>query len=107
VALIEARGVTKVFNGQAAVKALDLDIDAGEIYGFLGPNGAGKTTTITRIKNPVTGAEEEIYLDNPTGFTSKRSELGMSDVARLTGDGLSLDVSGQYAEYAEFSYSGG
>lgn len=32
---------------------------------------------ISRVKNPVSG-EEEIYLDKPTGFTSKRTELGKS-----------------------------
>lgn len=61
---------------------------------------------ISRIKNPVTGEEEEIYLDKPTGFTSLRSELGMSTVARFRADGLSFDNSGQYAEYAEFEYAG-
>lgn len=60
----------------------------------------------SRVKNPVTGEEEELYLDKPTGFTSKRSELGMSTVDRLNVDGLSWDNSGQYAEYAEFEYSG-
>lgn len=62
---------------------------------------------MTRIKNPVTGAEEELYLDKPTGFTSKRSELGMSTVARLAAHDLSFDNSGHYAEYGQFDYSGG
>ena len=29
-----------------AVKNLNLEVAAGQVYGFLGPNGAGKTTTI-------------------------------------------------------------
>ena len=62
--------------------------------------------SISRIKNPVTGDAEELYLDKPTGFTSTRSELGMSTVARLDSPGLSFDVSGKYAEYAEYEYSG-
>jgi hypothetical protein len=70
--------------------------------------GGGRICEIamTRIRNPVTGQEEELYLDKPTGFTAKRSELGMSTVARVSADGLSFDVSGLYAEYAEFDYSG-
>ncbi|MCA1827252.1 MAG: DUF1326 domain-containing protein, partial [Myxococcales bacterium] len=59
-----------------------------------------------RVKNPVTGDEEELYLDKPTGFTSKRSELGMSTVARFSTDGLEFDTSGKYAEYGEFEYAG-
>lgn len=62
---------------------------------------------ISRIRNPVTSDEEEIYLDKPTGFTSKRTELGMSNVFRIATEGIKLDHSGQYAEHAEFSYSGG
>jgi len=61
---------------------------------------------LRRIPNPVTGEEEEIYLDKPTGFTSTRSELGASIVSRLSVPGLSFDTSGKYAEYAEFEWAG-
>ena len=61
----------------------------------------------SRVKNPVTGDEEELYLDKPTGFTSTRSELGTSEVGRFAWNGFSLvDTSGKYAEYAEFDYAG-
>jgi hypothetical protein len=61
----------------------------------------------SRVKNPVTGEDEELYLDKPTGFTSKRSELGMAERAVFSCDGLSWDTSGKYAEYGEFEYAGG
>ena len=61
---------------------------------------------MSRVKNPVTGDEEELYLDKPTGFTSTRSELGMTTVFRFDAPGLSFDASGKYAEYAEYEYSG-
>lgn len=70
--------------------------------------GDGKIyeVALSRIKNPVSGEEEEIYLDKPTGFTSTRSEMGMSNVMRVEVPGLSFDHSGLYAEFAEFEYSG-
>ena len=43
---IAARGLTKRYGDIAAVDALDLTVERGELFGFLGPNGAGKTTTI-------------------------------------------------------------
>jgi len=61
---------------------------------------------LSRIKNPVTGEEEELYLDKPTGFTSTRSELGSSIVDRFRLNGLSWNNSDRYAEYCEFEYSG-
>ena len=61
----------------------------------------------SRVKNPVTGEEEELHLDKPNGFTSTRSELGMAQVARFATEGLVLEgMSGKYAEYAEFDYAG-
>ena len=60
-----------------------------------------------RVKNPVTGEDEELYIDKPRGFTSTRSELGMAKVAHFETDGLVLNgMNGKYAEYAEFAYSG-
>src|SRR5918995_455092 len=48
--VIETRALTKRY-GEAvvAVKALDLRVRRGEVYGFLGPNGAGKTTTLRML----------------------------------------------------------
>jgi ABC-2 type transport system ATP-binding protein len=43
---LAVRGLTKRYDDVAAVDALDLTVERGELFGFLGPNGAGKTTTI-------------------------------------------------------------
>lgn len=45
-AAIDVRGLTKRYDGRAAVDALDLQVHGGEVYALLGPNGAGKSTTI-------------------------------------------------------------
>ena len=44
--MIRLENLTKHYGQLAAVDALNLEVQAGEIFGFLGPNGAGKTTTI-------------------------------------------------------------
>jgi ABC-2 type transport system ATP-binding protein len=44
--VISVRGLRKAYGEQEAVRGLDLEIPAGEIFAFLGPNGAGKTTTV-------------------------------------------------------------
>lgn len=46
---IRTVGLTKRYGAVLAVDRLDLQVQAGEVYGFLGPNGAGKTTTIRLI----------------------------------------------------------
>jgi ABC-2 type transport system ATP-binding protein len=43
---VRAEGLTKRFGAKLALDRLDLELDAGEVFGFLGPNGAGKSTTI-------------------------------------------------------------
>jgi ABC-2 type transport system ATP-binding protein len=47
--IIEAEGLTKSFGKIMAVDHIDLQVQAGMIFGFLGPNGAGKTTTINML----------------------------------------------------------
>ena len=46
---IRCESVVREFGGVAAVNGVDLDVEAGEIYGFLGPNGAGKSTTVRML----------------------------------------------------------
>src|SRR4051812_33269920 len=47
--VIDVTGVTKRFGEKTVVKAVDLQVRRGEIYGFLGPNGGGKTTFIRML----------------------------------------------------------
>src|SRR4028118_295870 len=57
---VEVRGLVREFKGGIrAVDGLDLEVRAGEIYGFLGPNGAGKTTVVrilTTLLRPTAGS---------------------------------------------------
>jgi len=43
-AIVQTRGLTKIYGQMRALDNLDLEIEQGSIYGFIGPNGAGKTT---------------------------------------------------------------
>jgi lipooligosaccharide transport system ATP-binding protein len=46
---IHARGLVKRFGEFTAVDGIDVDVHAGESFGFLGPNGAGKSSTMRMI----------------------------------------------------------
>jgi ABC-2 type transport system ATP-binding protein len=43
---ISVRGLQKQYGDVEAVRGVDLDVEAGQIFAFLGPNGAGKTTVV-------------------------------------------------------------
>lgn len=44
--VMQVRNLKKNYGKVEALRGIDLDLEAGEVYGFIGPNGAGKTTTI-------------------------------------------------------------
>ncbi|HEV7772628.1 MAG TPA: ATP-binding cassette domain-containing protein [Conexibacter sp.] len=46
---VQVRELVKRFGEVEAVRGIDLDVAAGETFGFLGPNGAGKSTTISML----------------------------------------------------------
>ncbi|HEY8454799.1 MAG TPA: ABC transporter ATP-binding protein [Actinopolymorphaceae bacterium] len=48
-AVVETFGLTKTYGDLVAVDRIDMEVRAGEVYGFLGPNGAGKTTTLRML----------------------------------------------------------
>src|SRR6476646_5633207 len=51
--MIETHDLRRTFKARGgaveAVRGVDLEVQAGEIFGFLGPNGAGKTTTLRML----------------------------------------------------------
>jgi ABC-2 type transport system ATP-binding protein len=46
---VEVRGLEKRYGDVEAVRGIDFEVAAGEVFGFLGPNGAGKSTTIRML----------------------------------------------------------
>jgi ABC-2 type transport system ATP-binding protein len=59
--MIKLSQLTKRYGTFTAVDQLDLEVPAGQLFGFLGPNGAGKTTTlrmIAGILKPTAGTVE-------------------------------------------------
>ncbi len=80
-AVLEARGVTKLFGGLTAVNKVDLHVDEGEIVGLIGPNGAGKTTffnCLTGMEVPTRG--KVLFRGSP--LSGKPHQVTATGVAR-------------------------
>ena len=59
---VRARGLVKRYKDVLAVDHIDLNVQAGDVYGFLGPNGAGKTTTLRMALGLITPSEGIVEL---------------------------------------------
>ncbi len=59
---VKARGLVKRYDEVLAVDHIDLNVQAGDVYGFLGPNGAGKTTTLRMALGLITPSEGIVEL---------------------------------------------
>jgi ABC-2 type transport system ATP-binding protein len=71
-AAVDARGLTKRYDGLLAVDGLDLRVEEGEVFGLLGPNGAGKTTTILMLMGLTEPSAGEVSV---LGFDPRREPL--------------------------------
>ncbi|SIO14106.1 ABC-2 type transport system ATP-binding protein [Singulisphaera sp. GP187] len=81
--IIETRNLTKVYRDfwgrpkVQALKALDLQVHQGEIFGLLGPNGSGKTTTMKLLLGLLFPTEGEALIFNePTTNVAKNERIG-------------------------------
>jgi len=83
--LLEARGLSKSYDGLEVVKGVDLLVKRGEVVGLLGPNGAGKTTTFYMIVGIIPPDKGSIVFDNQD-ITSlaihQRARLGIGYLAQ-------------------------
>ncbi|MEM2107074.1 MAG: ABC transporter ATP-binding protein, partial [Candidatus Bathyarchaeia archaeon] len=77
---IVTRGLTKVFGHFTAVDNLNLEVEAGELFGLLGPNGAGKTTTVRMLCTliePTRGQAKVAGYDVATEPANVRRNIGV------------------------------
>jgi len=72
-AILEARGLTKVFSGVTALDDISFSLEPGRIVGLLGPNGSGKTTLIKLANDLLVPTRGEILIDGKKpGIESKK-----------------------------------
>ena len=81
--VLQTRALSKVYRDfwgrqkVRALKALDLEVHRGEVFGLLGPNGSGKTTTIKLVLGllfPSSG--EALVLGKPATDVGKNERIG-------------------------------
>ena len=88
---IEADGVSRSFDGAAALSNFTLRVPRGTIYGFLGRNGAGKTTALKIIAGlikPDQGSVRVLGTD-PFEFTAEdRQRVGYLSEKQILPTGM-------------------
>ena len=92
------RALTKRYGGVEAVRQIDLDVRAGEIFGLIGPDGAGKTSTfqiLGGVMEATSGSAELLgqparqaraYVGYLTQVFSLYTDLSVAENLRYVGD---------------------
>jgi ABC-2 type transport system ATP-binding protein len=85
--IISLQGVRKSYGDKEVLKAINLEIQAGQVIGYIGPNGAGKSTTVkilcglisdyegTVIVNGINLKENPIEAKKIIGYVPELAEL--------------------------------
>lgn len=97
--MIKTVDLTKKYGDAFAIRSIDLDLKAGDLFGFIGPNGAGKTTTMRIIATLLEPSWGEAYVCDHSVHTAPK------EIRRLVG--YMPDFFGVYddmtvVEYLEF-----
>jgi len=97
--VIKTVDLTKKYGDAFAIRGIDLDLQAGDLFGFIGPNGAGKTTTMRIIATLLEPSWGEAYVCGHSVHTAPK------EIRRLVG--YMPDFFGVYddmtvVEYLEF-----
>jgi ABC-2 type transport system ATP-binding protein len=103
--ILTTHALTKRFGDLLAVDGLDMEVCAGDVFGFLGPNGAGKTTVIRlvlglihptdgyadvcgyRVPGQLQGALRHVggFVDDPTFYPLMSARRNLRLLGSMTG----------------------
>ena len=77
---VSVKDLHKTYGSHEAVRGIDFEIEAGEVFGLLGPNGAGKTTTVEILEGYRTrdsGTVEVLGQDPQRAGLAWRDRIGV------------------------------
>jgi ABC-2 type transport system ATP-binding protein len=100
--VIHAENLTRKFGALTAVDRLNLDVEAGEIFGLVGPDGAGKTTTmrlLCGLMDPTEGKAIVVGHDVTQELDQVKDQIGY--MAQRFGLYSDLTVDENMAFYAD------
>ncbi|HSC72245.1 MAG TPA: ATP-binding cassette domain-containing protein, partial [Candidatus Methylomirabilis sp.] len=80
--ILEARRVTKLFGGLAAVSLVSFDLHQGEILGLIGPNGSGKTTLVNVIMGALSMSDGDVLFQGRSLRELPAYEIGRLGLSR-------------------------
>lgn len=107
--MIEAKQLSKSYGDHKALKNLDINIQAGEIFALLGQNGAGKTTTINCFLGFVKPSAGEVLINgisvNPDPKESKKFLAYIPETVMLYGNLSGIENLAFFSSLAGQSYS--
>lgn len=107
--MLQAKGLTKVYEGHTALNSLDLTVERGEIFCLLGQNGAGKTTTINLFLGFTDATSGEAYINNlqirPGNDAARKHTAYIPEVVMLYGNLSGLENLDFFSRLAGFKYS--
>jgi ABC-2 type transport system ATP-binding protein len=108
--MLQAKNLTKEFNGRKALNDLNLSVDAGEVYCLLGQNGAGKTTTINIFLGFIDPSSGQALI-NGNEVSSNRTEANkmiayIPEVVQLYGNLSGVENLDFFSRLAGFKYNG-
>jgi ABC-type branched-subunit amino acid transport system ATPase component len=80
--ILEAKGISKRFDGLAALTDIEFAIGAGTIAGLIGPNGAGKTTLFNIITGLIKPTSGELLFDGRSIGGLRPNRIAERGIAR-------------------------
>ncbi|HYT88265.1 MAG TPA: LPS export ABC transporter ATP-binding protein [Gemmataceae bacterium] len=86
-AILEVRGLVKIYGRRRVVDGVDFEVDCGEVVGLLGPNGAGKTTSFRMTTGQITPYDGKVLFNGQDVTTLpmyRRARLGMGYLPQET-----------------------